>query len=493
MPCILALDEGTTSARAIVFEQSGRVRAVAQREFEQSFPKPGWVEHDPAEIWAVQASVATEALERARVTARDIAAVGVTNQRETALLWDRATGEPLAPAIVWQDRRTAGRCEALRSAGHEAEVRARTGLVIDPYFSATKIGWLLAHVKGARDAAGAGRLAFGTIDSWLLWKLTGGRVHATDVSNASRTLLFNIHTMTWDDELLSIFGVPREILPEVVASAGAVAEVSALPGLAGVPIAGIAGDQQAALFGQGCLAPGEVKNTYGTGCFMLQNTGTSPVESAHRLMTTVAWQIAGETTYALEGGVFVAGAAIQWLRDGLGLIRRAEEINTLAAGVPDSGGVAFVPALSGLGSPRWDPHARGMLIGMSRSTTAAHIARATLEGIVHQVADLLEAMEADTGRSCETLRVDGGAARSDLLMQIQADVLGVPVVRPASAEITALGAARLAGLASGAEIGSDAEAGERRFEPGGGTGAISRERWREALSRAGAWATEEDL
>ena len=447
MKHILALDQGTTSSRAIVFDHAGSIVAVAQKEFPQIFPKPGWVEHDPRDIWSSQAGVAAEALTKARVRADDIAAIGITNQRETAIVWDRATGEPIMNAIVWQDRRTAAICDRLRKQKLERVIRRKTGLVIDAYFSATKVQWMLQNVKGAKAKAKAGELAFGTVDSWLVWNLTGGKVHVTDVSNASRTMLFDIAKGQWDDELLEIFGVPHSMLPEVRSSSEVYGHTELL-GMA-VPIAGIAGDQQAALFGQACLKPGMVKNTYGTGCFMLMNTGTKRIASKHNLLTTIAWRIGDRTEYALEGSIFIAGAVVQWLRDGLEFFRSAPEIEALAAVVEDTGGVYLVPAFAGLGAPHWDPHARGTIVGLTRGTTKAHVARAALEGIALQVMDVLKAMEADAGIKLKELRVDGGASANDLLMQLQADLLNVPVVRPKVLETTALGAAYLAGLAVG--------------------------------------------
>jgi len=447
MPHVLALDQGTTSSRAIVFDGSGAVRATAQREFRQIYPQGGWVEHDATEIWATQSGVLHEAIAKAGVAARDIAAIGITNQRETTLLWERATGRPVAHAIVWQDRRTAPMCDALREAGHANTFLAKTGLVLDAYFSGTKLKWLLDHVPDARERARRGELAFGTIDSWLLWNLTGGRVHATDASNASRTLLYDIHRGVWDDELCALLDVPREVLPAVVPSSGVCGETT-IGGVA-VPIAGIAGDQQAALFGQACHAPGLAKNTYGTGCFLLMNTGTRPVVSSNRLLTTVAWSRNGTTEYALEGSVFIGGAVVQWLRDGLRIIRHASEVGALAASVPDNGGVVLVPAFAGLGAPHWQPRARGTLFGATRGTTAAHVARAALDSIGFQTLDVLRAMEADAGLHVSELRVDGGAAANDLLMQWQADLLGADVVRPKVIETTAAGAAYLAGLAVG--------------------------------------------
>ncbi len=493
MPYILALDQGTTSSRAIVFDHDGAIVAVAQKEFPQIFPKPGWVEHDPREIWTSQISVAVEALGRAQVRPRDIAAIGITNQRETAVVWDRETGEPICNAIVWQDRRTAEFCDRLKADGHEALVRERTGLVIDAYFSGSKVRWILDHVPGARARAEAGKLAFGTVDSWLVWKLTSGAVHITDVSNASRTMLFNINTMAWDAELLTLIGVPASMLPEVRTSSEVYGRVSTSLGVADVPIAGIAGDQQAALFGQMCVSPGLTKNTYGTGCFLLQNTGTRPVPSANRLVTTVAWKIGDRTEYALEGSVFIGGAVVQWLRDGLGLIAKSTDVERLAASVEDNGGIYLVPAFAGLGAPHWDPYARGMIVGITRGTTAGHMARAALESIAYQVGDLLEAVSLDSGIRLQELRVDGGASTNDALMQFQADLLGVPVVRPAVTETTALGAAYLAGLAVGFWKSADEIAGQwrvdRRFEPAMARADAERlrERWREAVNRSRGW------
>ena len=466
MKHILALDQGTTSSRAILFDHSGSIVAVAQKEFPQIFPKPGWVEHDPRDIWSSQAGVAAEALTKARVAAEDVAAIGITNQRETAVVWDRATGDPIMNAIVWQDRRTAAICDRLRKQKLERVIRRKTGLVIDAYFSATKVQWMLQNVKGARAKAKAGQLAFGTVDSWLVWNLTGGKVHVTDVSNASRTMLYDISKGDWDDELLEIFGVPRSMLPDVRSSSEVYGETSLLG--TPVPIAGIAGDQQAALFGQACLKPGMVKNTYGTGCFMLMNTGTKRIASKHNLLTTVAWRIGDRTEYALEGSIFIAGAVVQWLRDGLEFFRSAPEIEAMAAIVEDTGGVYLVPAFAGLGAPHWDPHARGTIVGLTRGTQKAHLARAALEGIALQVMDVLKAMEGDAGIKLKELRVDGGASANDLLMQLQADLLNVPVIRPKVLETTALGAAYLAGLAVGywkneAEIAKQWQT-DRRFK-----------------------------
>ncbi len=479
---ILALDQGTTSSRAILFDREGGIRASTQREFTQHFPQPGWVEHDAEEIWQSQLAVVTEALAKAGVGADTVAAIGITNQRETTVLWDRMTGKPLHHAIVWQDRRTASQCEALRAAGHEALFSARTGLLLDPYFSGTKLRWLLDNIPGARNRARRGELAFGTVDSWLVWNLSGGRLHVTDASNASRTLLYNIHRGDWDDELLTLLDIPREILPRVRDSSEIYGETDVRWLGTATPIAGIAGDQQAATFGQACLTPGMAKNTYGTGCFMLMNTGHEAVPSAHRLLTTVAWQLGGRLSYALEGSVFMGGAIIQWLRDGLGIIESSNDVETLAAGVADNGGITLIPAFAGLGAPWWRPDARAALVGMTRGTTRAHIARASLEAIALQSADLLLAMEQDSGVRLTELRVDGGAARNNLLMQVQADLLGVPVVRPQVTETTALGAAYLAGLAVGfwksAEDCAEHWKTERRFEP-----SISESERRERLQQ----------
>jgi len=447
MKYILALDQGTTSSRAIVFDRAGRVKAVAQKEFPQVFPKPAWVEHDADTIWKTQLATAKAAIKKAKLNAANIAAIGITNQRETTLLWDRETGKPIHNAIVWQDRRTAKECDRLRAAGKAPLIRRKTGLVLDAYFSATKIAWLLKNVKGARAKARAGKLAFGTMDSWLIWKLTGGTTHVTDASNASRTMLYNLRAGGWDVELLKLFKVPRSVLPEVCGSSEVVGETK-LFGKA-IPIAGIAGDQQAALFGQCCTRPGMVKNTYGTGCFMLMQTGTKPIASKNNLLSTVAWRIGGQTEFALEGSIFIAGAVVQWLRDGLNFFKSAAEIEKLAASVKDNGGVYLVPAFAGLGAPHWDQHARGILCGLTRGATKAHIARAAVEGIAFQVRDVLTAMEADAGIRLKELRVDGGASANNLLMQFQSDLLNVPVVRPRVTETTALGAAYLAGLAVG--------------------------------------------
>jgi glycerol kinase len=489
---ILSIDQGTTSSRAIVFDRDARTLAQAQREFRQYFPQPGWVEHDAGEIWTTQRDVIAEAL--ARCGDMKIAAIGITNQRETTVLWDRAIGEPLAPAIVWQDRRTAAACDALKTAGHEAMIREKTGLVIDAYFSATKLAWLLDHIPGARERASRGELAFGTIDSWLIFQLTGGKVHATDVSNASRTMLFNIHTLEWDDALLRLFDIPRAVLPQIVSSSGVIGHTACAGLPARIPIAGVAGDQQAALFGQGCHTPGMAKNTYGTGCFMLMNTGERPMVSQHRLLTTVAWRIDNTTHYALEGSVFIAGAAIQWLRDQLGMIRDAGEVEALAASVADSGGVMFVPAFAGLGAPHWDASARAAILGLTRGSTRAHIARAALEAIALQSADLADAMRGDANTTLNELRVDGGATVNNLLLQIQADVLGARVVRPRVTETTALGAAYLAGLAVGVWQGLDEIATlwgkDRVFVPEASrVDAVNalRHQWQRAVTRTLQW------
>ncbi|MBT3193179.1 MAG: glycerol kinase GlpK [Verrucomicrobia bacterium] len=494
---ILALDQGTTSSRSIVFDGEGSVVASAQKEFEQIFPQPGWVEHDAEAIWHTQLTTAREAISAAGLTASDIAAIGVTNQRETVVVWDRQTKRPICNAIVWQDRRTATQTDTLKTPVTAELIRTRTGLLPDPYFSASKVRWVLENVDGARAAADAGRLAFGTIDSWLVYCLTEGRVHCTDVSNASRTMLFNIHTAAWDDELLALFDIPHEMLPDVVDSSGEIGQTTAALLGAEIPIAGIAGDQQAALFGQLCLDPGMSKNTYGTGCFMLMQTGEEPVASTSNLLTTVAWRLAGQPMqYALEGSVFMGGAAIQWLRDGLGIIKNAAAVNALAASVADSGGVVVVPAFSGLGAPHWDPRACGTIQGLTRGSTAAHIARATLEGISFQVADVFDAMERDMGGALSGLRVDGGAAASDLLMQLQADILGIAVERPKVTESTALGAAYLAGMAVGVWPDLNALSSkwqlERRFEPTTAPDARRQHRaqWSRAVERSKAWVEE---
>ena len=445
---ILALDQGTTSSRAIIFDHQGNAVSTAQKEFTQFYPQPGYVEHDAAEIWSTQAGVALEAITRAGIESSRIAAIGITNQRETPVIWNRKTGKPVYNAIVWQDRRTAAFCDQMRESGHGTRIQQKTGLIIDAYFSATKIRWILDHVEGARDMAKKGELAFGTIDTWLIWNLSQGKVHATDVSNASRTMLFNIHTLKWDKELLEIFDIPENLLPEVKSSSEIFCSTSGLFS-SPVPVAGVAGDQQAALFGQMCVNPGMVKNTYGTGCFMVMNTGTKPIHSDNNLLTTLAWKIGDRVEYALEGSIFIAGAAVQWLRDGLGIIRKSEDIEKLAARVSDNGGVHFVPAFAGLGAPHWNQHARGTIVGLTRGSTAAHIARATLESIAFQTLEVLQAMEADSGITIKELRVDGGATVNNLLMQFQSDLIGTRVIRPKITETTALGAAYLAGLAVG--------------------------------------------
>ena len=491
MKHILALDQGTTSSRAIVFDQAGSIVAVAQKEFPQIFPKPGWVEHNPREIWSSQAGVAAEALTKAKVAPRDVAAIGITNQRETTIVWDRATGEPIYNAIVWQDRRTASICDKLRARKLDRVIRRKTGLIVDAYFSGTKVQWILENVKGAKKRAKAGELAFGTVDSWLVWNLTAGRVHVTDPSNASRTMLFDISKGDWDDELLKIFGVPRSMLPTVQSSSEVYGQTSILGD--SIPIAGIAGDQQAALFGQVCTKPGMAKNTYGTGCFMLMNTGTKRIASKNNLLTTVAWRIGDRTEYALEGSIFIAGAVVQWLRDGMQFFRSSPEVEALAASVPDTGGVYLVPAFAGLGAPHWDQYARGTIVGLTRGTTKAHIARAALEGIALQVMDVLTAMEKDAKIHLKQLRVDGGASANNLLMELQANLLGAVVVRPKVLETTALGAAYLAGLAVGfwksqADIERQWQV-DRKFEPAMKAPARKAiaEGWEKALSRARAW------
>lgn len=493
---ILAIDQGTTSSRAILFNRSGRIHGIAQQEFRQIFPNPGWVEHDANEIWTSQLAVSQHVMREHHLNATDIAAIGITNQRETSVLWDRATGEPVANAIVWQDRRAAGLCDTLRAEGKSELFRQKTGLVIDAYFSATKLRWLLDNVPGARGKAERGELAFGTVDAWLIYKFSGA--HLTDTSNASRTMLFNIHTLDWDDELLAILNIPRAILPKVVPSSGIAAHTDAKFFGAAIPIAGIAGDQQAATYGQACFHPGMVKSTYGTGCFILMNTGVA-VDSHNQLLTTVGWTT-GHTTphktdYMFEGGVFMGGATVQWLRDGLGIIKDSSEVESLAMTVRDSDGVTLVPAFSGLGAPHWDAYARGTLLGITRGTRAAHIARAALEGIAFQTADVLTAMEKDAGTPLKELRVDGGAARNDLLMQFQADILNVPVVRPEVTETTALGAAYLAGLGVGywstqEEIATQWHV-QRRFEPQMPAELRSRRLaiWHQAIERSKGWSS----
>ena len=446
---ILALDQGTSSSRAIVFDRSGKTTAVAQKEFTQIFPKPGWVEHNPMEIWSSQASVIAEAITSIDINGLDIAAIGITNQRETTIVWDAETGEPVYNAIVWQDRRTSEYCDSLKAAGLTDKIRSKTGLIIDAYFSATKVRWILENVPGAREKAEQGKLRFGTVDTWLIWMLTRGEVHVTDVSNASRTMVYNIHDLCWDKELLDLFGIPESMMPQVKSSSEVYGYTKTTLFAHEVPIAGIAGDQQAALFGQMCTEPGSVKNTYGTGCFLLMNSGEKPIMSSNNLLTTIAWKIGDKVNYALEGSIFVAGSVVQWLRDGLGIIRSSSEVEELAASVPDNGGVYFVPALTGLGAPYWDQYAKGCMYGISRGTTAAHIARAALEGIAFQTMDIVNAMQKDAGVELAELKVDGGASRNNLLMQFQADILGTSVIRPQVTETTALGAAYLAGLAVG--------------------------------------------
>ncbi|WP_075794729.1 glycerol kinase GlpK [Massilia putida] len=492
MRYILALDQGTTSSRAILFDRQGQVVRIAQQEYPQHFPQPGWVEHDPLDIWSSQLACARQVLLEAGADAGEVAAIGITNQRETTVVWDRRTGEPLCHAIVWQDRRTAEICDGLRAAGKASLIGRKTGLELDAYFSATKLQWLLTHVPGARARAERGELAFGTVDSWLTYKLTGR--HVTDASNAARTMLFNINSLRWDPELLSLFGVPASMLPEVVPSSGIVADTDATWFGRAIPIAGIAGDQQAATFGQACHQRGMVKNTYGTGCFMLMHAGSVPPQSRNRLLATVGWTIGTHTDYLLEGSVFMGGATVQWLRDGLGIIKQSSDVEALALSVPDSGGVMLVPAFVGLGAPHWDAYARGTIVGMTRGTTAAHIARAAVDAIAYQSAELLAAMQKDADCAVHEVRADGGAARNDLLMQFQADLLGVPVVRPQVTETTALGAAYLAGLAVGfwssrEEIAAQWRS-ERRFEPQlpAARRAEMMARWSRAVAHARAWA-----
>ena len=482
---ILALDQGTSSSRAIVFDHDGSVCSVAQKEFTQHFPKPGWVEHDPMEIWASEAAVIAEAISTIGINGLDIAGIGITNQRETTIVWDAETGIPVYNAIVWQDRRTAEFCNTL--APYADTIRKKTGLIVDAYFSGTKIRWILDNVPGAREKAQAGKLRFGTVDTWLVWQLTRGEVHVTDVTNASRTMLFNINTLEWDKELLDLLGVPASMMPAVKSSSEVYGNTKTTIFAHEVPIAGIAGDQQAALFGQMCTEPGSVKNTYGTGCFLLMNTGEKPIMSKNNLLTTIAWKIGSKVNYALEGSIFVGGSVVQWLRDGLGIIRSSSEIEALAASVPDNGGVYFVPALTGMGAPYWDSSARGLLTGITRGTTAAHIARAALEGIAFQTMDIVGAMEKDAGVRLAELKVDGGASRNNLMMQFQADILGTSVIRPEVTETTALGACYLAGLAVGFwgsldEIRSQWKA-ERTFTPSGEDMSAAKAGWADAISR----------
>lgn len=486
---ILSLDQGTSSSRAIVFNQSGSICSVAQREFEQIFPQSGWVEHDPHQIWASQASVIAEAISKIDINGKNIAAIGITNQRETTIVWDVDTDLPVYNAIVWQDRRTADYCDQLRDEGLVEMIRKKTGLILDAYFSATKVKWILDNVPGARARAEAGKLRFGTVDSWLIWRLTRGEVHVTDVTNASRTMLFNIHSLQWDNELLDLFGIPESMMPAVKSSSEVYGYTTTTLFAHKVPISGIAGDQQAALFGQMCVEPGAVKNTYGTGCFLLMNSGNVPIESQNKLLTTIAWKIGDEVTYALEGSIFVGGSVVQWLRDGLKCISSSSDVEALAASVPDTDGVYFVPALTGLGAPYWDQYARGAISGISRGTTTAHIARAALEGIAYQTYDIVKAMQRDSNLPITNLKVDGGASRNDLLMQFQSDILDTQVLRPRITETTALGAAYLAGLAIGYwksidEIRAQWQV-ERIFNPSGDTEKVEREisGWHAAVNR----------
>ncbi len=493
---ILALDQGTTSSRAIVVDHQGKVVASSQKSFEQFFPRPGWVEHDASEIWYTQSSVAAEAIAKADLTGLDIAGIGITNQRETTIVWDRETSLPVYHAIVWQDRRTAAYCEELKAKGYEEAIHQKTGLILDAYFSATKIKWILDNIEGVRERAEKGKLCFGTIDSWLVWRFTRGQVHVTDVSNASRTMLFNIHTLQWDEDLLRLFDIPASLLPEVKASSEVYCDTATTLFSSHIPIAGIAGDQQAALFGQICTEQGMAKTTYGTGCFVMMNTGDKPVFSENGMLTTIGWKIGDSVTYALEGSVFVGGAVIQWLRDGLGIVRSAGETEAMARSVEDSDGVYFVPALTGLGAPHWDQYARGVIIGLTRGTTAAHIVRAALEGIAYEVYDVIRAMEQDVTRESREMKVDGGAVANDFLMQFQADLNRSGVVRPEILETTAMGAAYLAGLAVGFWKDLDEirkyVAVERRFEPETDEETVRRkiERWHEAVGRAGGWEKE---
>ena len=484
---VIALDQGTSSSRAIVFDHEGNALSVSQKEFTQHFPQPGWVEHDPMEIWATESGVMMEAIAALRAEPEEIAAIGITNQRETTVVWDAATGQPVCNAIVWQDRRTSEYCDSLKAAGWTDRIREKTGLLVDAYFSGTKIRWILENVPGARERAERGELRFGTVDCWLVWNLTGGRVHVTDVSNASRTMLFNIHTLEWDKELLDLLGVPASMMPEVRSSSEVYGTTSLLGGE--IPVAGMAGDQQAALFGQMCTEPGTVKNTYGTGCFLLMNTGTTPILSRNNLLTTIAWKIGDEVHYALEGSIFVAGSVVQWLRDGLGIIKSSSDVEALALTVPDNGGVHFVPALTGLGAPYWDPYAKGTITGITRGTTAAHIARAALEGIAFQTMDIVAAMGRDAGVPLKELKVDGGASRDNLLMQFQADVIGADVIRPQVTETTALGAAYLAGIAVGfwkgiADVKQQWKA-ERVFRPEASEESVAAAKagWGDAIAR----------
>ncbi len=492
---ILSLDQGTTSSRAILFNKKGHIVSLAQKEFTQYYPQPGWVEHNAMEIWSSQATVLAEAIVKAGIIATDIAAIGITNQRETTIVWDKETGTPVYNAIVWQDRRTADICDDLKKKGKEQMIQEKTGLLIDAYFSATKIKWILDNVEGARTKAEKGLLAFGTVDAWLLWNLTGGKIHVTDITNASRTMLFNIHSQQWDDELLSLLDIPVIMLPEVKSSSEVYGETSGKLLAAKIPISGIAGDQQAALFGQMCTQKGMVKNTYGTGCFMLMNIGDKPILSKNKLVTTIAWKIGSDVQYALEGSIFIGGAVVQWLRDGLGIISSSAEVEAKASQVPDNGGVFLVPAFAGLGAPHWNPYARGMIVGLTRGTTDAHIARAALESIALQTMDVLHAMEADSGAEIKELRVDGGATIDNLLLQIQADVLGKNVIRPEVTETTAIGAAYLAGLAVGFwenmdEIQQQWKA-NRIFKPGENTNSsLLIKGWNKAVNACKVWAED---
>jgi len=490
---ILALDQGTTSSRAIIFNHSGEIVSIAQKEFTQFYPKSGWVEHDPREIWSSQIAVIAESLVKGEVKSADIAAIGITNQRETTIVWDRETGKPIYNAIVWQDRRTAAYCDELKAQGYEQKIREKTGLLIDSYFSATKIRWILNNVEGAKEKAAAGKLLFGTVDSWLIYNLTDGQIHVTDVTNASRTMLYNISKMQWDQELLDLFGIPENMLPTVKTSSEVYGQTAGKILTDKIPIAGIAGDQQAALFGQLCTQEGMVKNTYGTGCFMLMNIGKQPIISKNNLVTTVAWQIGDQVTYALEGSIFIAGAIVQWLRDGLGIIKSSEEVEALANKESDTDGVYLVPAFAGLGAPHWDAYARGTLVGLTRGSNASHIARAALESIAFQTVDILKAMEADSGKEIHELRVDGGATKNNLLMQFQADILQADVVRPNITETTAIGAAYLAGLAVGFWKDTNDLANQwqidKTFKPDNGTPVSDKmKQWHRAVEAAKAWA-----
>lgn len=490
---IMALDQGTTSSRALIFDREGQIRSMAQKEFTQIFPQPGWVEHDPNEIWSSQVAVAAEAMSKIGINGQNLHAIGITNQRETTIVWDRATGEPIYNAIVWQDRRTSALCDELKEKGLTEWIRQKTGLVIDAYFSGTKVKWILDNVPGARQRAMRGELAFGTVDSWLIWKLTRGRTHVTDVSNASRTMLFNINTLQWDTELLELLQIPASVLPRVASSSEIYDYTNTTFFASKVPIAGMAGDQQAALFGQMCTGPGMVKNTYGTGCFILMNTGDKPFISKNNLISTVAWQVDGKTSYALEGSIFIGGAVVQWLRDGLGIIRSSAEVEELARQVPDNGDLYFVPSFTGMGAPHWDQYARGLMVGISRGTTRAHIARAALESIAFQTMDVLDVMVRDTGINIAELRVDGGASANNLLMQFQADVLGTTVIRPRVVETTAMGSAYLAGLATGYWSSLDELSRlwqlDTRFTPGMPVQVLEvmKNKWADAVQRAKSW------